>query len=270
MKMAKLLDGAVSGLIRVVLFALLVQPLGAVTSLEQTFAMLQIGTTTYRNVTVTTKSKSYIFILHSQGMTNIKVADLPPDVRLSLGYDDPAVPQVKTNTASAWAKQTLAKMETPQVTRFRDQLTDSLHSRALIEKLQLPQLNRNALIIGAIALAALYLFHSYCCFLICKKIGLEPGKLVWLPLLQIIPLLKAASMSFWWFIVFLVPGLNLVALVALCWKLTQARGKTFLVALLLIFPLSSPFAALYLAFSGGRTRPKRNERRVAIMTLETA
>jgi hypothetical protein len=68
---------------------------------------------------------------------------------------------------------------------------------------------------------------------------------------------------------FLVPGLNLVAQVLWCVKITQARGKTWLVALLLIVPLSSPFAALYLAFSGGR-HARKDDRRVEIMTLEAA
>jgi hypothetical protein len=88
-------------------------------------------------------------------------------------------------------------------------------------------------------------------------------------LLQLFPLLKAAVMSPWWFLAFLVPGVNLVAQVVWCVKITRARGKAFLIALLLMFPLTSPFAALYLAFSDGK-RPRKEPRRVAIMTLETA
>jgi hypothetical protein len=76
-------------------------------------------------------------------------------------------------------------------------------------------------------------------------------------------------MSAWWFLGFLVPGVNLVAQVFWCLKITHARGKGFGVALLLILPISSPFAALYLAFSGADA-PKKAERRVEIMTLEAA
>src|SRR5881394_1200012 len=71
---------------------------------EETFNMLQIGSQTYQNVTVTTKSKNYIFILHSAGMTNIKVSDLPTDLIEKLGYAAP-VPKVQTNAASVWAAQ---------------------------------------------------------------------------------------------------------------------------------------------------------------------
>jgi hypothetical protein len=41
------------------------------------------------------------------------------------------------------------------------------------------------------------------------------------------------------------------------------------VAFFLIFPLSSPLAAAYLAFSGGKKR-KNDDRRIEIMTLEAA
>src|SRR5215472_12587656 len=75
---------------------------------EETFSLLEVGSHTYRNVTVTTKSKNYIFILHSSGMTNIKVSELPADISEKLGYAA-AVPKVQTNNATVWAKQTMAK-----------------------------------------------------------------------------------------------------------------------------------------------------------------
>ena len=59
-------------------------------------------------------------------------------------------------------------------------------------------------------LLLLYLFHCYCCMLICRKTGKPPGVLVWLPVLQLFPLLRAAGMSAWWFLACFVPVLNLV------------------------------------------------------------
>src|SRR5205814_8407924 len=91
-------------------------------ALEQSFDVLQIGTATYRNVTVTTKSKNYVFILHSKGMTTVKVADLSPELRSQLGYEIPVPPQPKTKIAEAWARQTLTKLDTPQVQRVEDQV----------------------------------------------------------------------------------------------------------------------------------------------------
>src|SRR5215471_12446731 len=65
-------------------------------STEETFPVLRTKTATYTNVTVTTKDRSYIFIVHSAGMNSIKIADLPNDVREQLGYIVPVDP-VKTN-----------------------------------------------------------------------------------------------------------------------------------------------------------------------------
>jgi hypothetical protein len=269
MKTTNLLDDVLSGLARACLIALLFVPIGASAALEQTFDVVQIGTTTYRNVTVTTKTKNYIFILHSTGMTNIKVADLPQDLRTKLGYEDPAAAKTKPNLSAVWAKQTLSKIELPQMKRIQEQLSGFLNQGQKGMPLRLPALSRDVLIIAASALLGLFLLQSYCCMLICRKVGTEPGVWAWLPLLQLFPMLRAASMSLWWFAGFLIPGFNLVALILWSVRITQARGKGLWVAILLIFPLSSPFAVLYLAFSGPR-RAKKADRRVEIMTLEAA
>src|SRR5437764_15170904 len=68
------------------LVSILIWPIISSAALEQTFEVLQIGTHTYRNVTVTTKTKNYIFIMHSTGMENIKLTELPPDILTKLGY----------------------------------------------------------------------------------------------------------------------------------------------------------------------------------------
>jgi len=123
-------------------------------------------------------------------------------------------------------------------------------------------------IAGSILLIA-YLFHCYCCMLICEKTGKEPGLLIWLPLLQAIPMLRAASMSAWWFITLFLPGLNVVGHVLWCVKIVQARHKTVPLLILLLIPITNIFAFLYLAFSEGVPR-KKDEHHVEIMTLETA
>ncbi len=78
----------------------LAQPGSAPGAADQTFDVLQIGTRTYTNVTVTTKAKTYVFLLHSSGMANIKVAELPPDVREKLGYVDAEKAKAATNSPS--------------------------------------------------------------------------------------------------------------------------------------------------------------------------
>ena len=265
---AELVDSA-RGRVWWFLIAVLLHAWVAEAALEDKFDVLQIGATTYQNVTITTKNKSYVFLLHSKGMTNIKVADLPSEVRLKLGYEDPAAAQVKTNTPAVWAKNTLARVETPEIKKLETQVSSFWRGVPALSGVNIPPLNRNTLLIAGLGLLALFLFHCYCCSLICKKSGSEPGPLVWVPVFQLFPLLKAATMSPWWFVGFLVPGVNLIAQVLWSVNITRARGKALIVALLLIFPLSSPFAALFLAFSGSN-QERKEPRRVAIMTLEAA
>src|SRR5436190_20276990 len=97
---------------------------------EESFPLLQIGTTTYTNVTVTTKARKYIFVLHSTGMANIRVSDLPPDVKRALGYEDvEKKEEAKKAVLSTWAKQTMARFEIPKVMAMERDLQSRLQVR---------------------------------------------------------------------------------------------------------------------------------------------
>lgn len=266
------------------------------------FDVLQIGSHTYRNVTVTTRSKSYIYILHAEGMTNIKVSELPADCLQKLGYAETQPKKAVVEGVAASARQTLAKLETaPQVKALEQQLTLTLSSYAAMSNLRLPPLTAGLLLSVAGGLMAVYLFYCYCCLLICRKAGEKAGVLVWVPILQLVPMLRAARMPGWWFFMFFVPVVNLVGHVSLCLKLAQARGKSLGVGLLLVLPaigglllvaIPSRFLALwylelsvfvaslfflsllgflYLAFSHGpAAQPIKAPKHTEIMTLETA
>ena len=232
---------------------------------EEKFATLQVGANTYSGVTVTTKATNYIYITHSAGMTSIKVSDLPADIREKLGYAPPPAPKWQPNVALARARQAATQLNRPELKQMQEDLRQ-VWNRA---HLQLPPMTPALMISAAAVLLGTYLFFSYCCGLICQKSGTEPGLLVWLPLLKLLPLLQAASMSRWLFILFLVPGLNLVAYVAWCFKIVKARGKTMPLAFLLLLPVTNVFAFLYLAFS--EAAPQKNqEQRLELIGLQTA
>jgi hypothetical protein len=237
---------------------------------EQHFEVLQIGTHAYTNVTVTTKSKDYLFILHSAGMTNIKVAELSPEEREQLGYPPLPKPKPHATNATDWAQQTLAKLETPQVKAVGAQVITTWRKNVPVEKLQLPRFTPQLVWGMTGAFVAIYLFFCYCCHLICQKTGQAPSVLVWLPVLNMFPLLRAAGMSPWWFLAFFVPVLNFVAYFLWCLKIARARVKTAWTAVFLFLPPTSLLAFLYLAFSSGGGPKKKENRRVRIMTLETA
>jgi uncharacterized membrane protein YhaH (DUF805 family) len=75
--------------------------------------------------------------------------------------------------------------------------------------------------------------------------------MIWFPVLQMFPLLRAAKMSGWWFVAFLIPLIGVVAHIVWCVKICKACGKSGLVIVLLILPGTNVLAFLYLALSKG-------------------
>lgn len=247
---------------RGLIVALVWAGLTANAALEETFDVLQIGTHTYKNVTVTTKAKDYIFILHSAGMANIKVKDLPPELATQLGYVQK--PNAETKPALAWLKNTTSTLENQQLPQLEERVPalGAVHSAvlAMVSPRRLP------VVLAVVVL--LYLFFCYCCSAICQKAGHPPGVLVWVPVLQMVPLLRAAQMSGVWLLAFLVPVLNLVAHVIWSFKIVKARAKSPVFGLLLLLPVTNLFAFLYLAFSAAPAPVEKPV--VEIMTLDAA
>lgn len=248
---------------------LLMRVHGGAAAEEQTFALLQIGTQTYTNVTVTTKAKDYIFILYAGGMTSIKVAALPAEVREKLGYAALAKSNATFKGPSAWAKSGVAGLESPRIKEIRQDLSRRWH----VDKVARPEFRAlfgSGLVLGILALlGVIYLLRSYCFMLICHKAGHPPGVLVWLPVLQFFPLVRAAGMSGWWFVASLLPLLNLVTFVLWSVKIAKARGKSGWVTLFLILPPTYFLAVLYLAFSSSGAA-EEDGKEPEVMTLQTA
>jgi hypothetical protein len=238
---------------------------------EQTFPLLQIGTRTYTNVTVTTKARKYIFILHSTGMANIRVADLPPEAVQALGYNDlEKKEEAKTAKVSAWARNTLARFESPKVMALEKQVAERWGSHSPEELKAMIPAHKKTILLVLGSLLVIYLAASYCWMLICRKTGHEPGFLIWLPLLQIFPVLRSVGMSPLWFLALIVPVVNIIPFIVLCFRLAKARGKSPFVGFLFAFPVTTFFAFLYLAFSEAGAKGQPARRGVPIMRLGAA
>ena len=104
------------------------------------------------------------------------------------------------------------------------------------------------LVILAFALVV-YLFVSFCYKRICEKAGHQPGILVWIPLAQFYPLVVAAGLPGWMFILALIPFVNIVFFFVLWFKLFEARGKPGWLVVLFLIPLAPLILIPYLAFS---------------------
>jgi hypothetical protein len=271
MKTIRVQQYAVGLLLGLAMFAWLGHAPDALAETQETFDVLQAGTHTYKNVTVTSKSKDYIFIVHSEGMSNVKFTDLAPEIRAKLGYVEPEKPKPQTNSAALVLKQTLVKIDNaPQVQQVKAQIIQTWSSdRAEKVREWFRSLKPGMIYGGVAALILLYVFFCYCCSLICQKAGKPPGPLVWIPVLSVFPMMRAADMSGWWFLACLVPGLNLLAVIIWAFKIARARGKTAFVGLLLLLPPISFLVFLYLAFSDGAGK-KRTRLAPVPMGLETA
>ncbi len=243
--------------------------LGAMAAVEEKFPVLQTRTGTYTNVTVTTKAKSYVFIQHASGMASVKPAELSLEVQDQLGYAPGGGTKPPTNTATAWAKREIAKINVPQVSELKQQINEKLNSKP-------PPAFAAVGLVGPMLMFAvlgiallLHLFYCYCWMLICRKTGNPGGVMVWLPVLQIFPMLRAAGMSGWWFLGYCVPVLNLITHILLCFNIAKARGKSAWVGFFLFLPITNLFAFLYLAFSNGGSKEEDDESESKIMTLQT-
>src|SRR5688572_5236813 len=82
------------------------------------------------------------------------------------------------------------------------------------------------LLIALVFALALYLFYCYCLKLICQKTGKDPGALIWIPIVHLIPLLEIARMPIWLIIAFFIPIVNLVVAAIMWVKICEALGKS--------------------------------------------
>jgi hypothetical protein len=253
---------------------------------EETFPVLQIGTKVYTNATITTKAKTYVFVMHSAGMETVKIQDLPREVQQKLGYLPPDVPQKSGEVAAPglptpagvagsarnglgalveWIKGTGAKLKTLNNKAALEKFKEDLQAESKKVGPDLRSLDPRIVYIALGIIVFSYLFFCYCGRLICVKAGADPGILIWLPLFQFIPLFRAADMSPAWFLALFVPLLNIVAQIMWCFKIAKARNKSIGVGILLLLPLLNILAFCYLAFAD--SVPVKEEKKLGSRTL---
>ena len=218
---------------------------------EVLIPLLKTANGDFKSVKIFSRTQTHLSFSHESGTAVIKVADLERESLAALDRSRAGSPeagnqvmgamvivnaQPKPEPDSAWlaqTKQVLGKIQSESVP---------------------VELTRRQAWTALGVLVFLWWSYSLCVSLICKKAGRPGGSLAWLPGLQLIPLFRAARMSGWWFLAMFIPVLNLIGQVLWCVKITQARGKGFLTAVMLILPGTNLLAFLYLAFSNGHAQ----------------
>jgi hypothetical protein len=226
---------------------------------ERRLERLEAGGSVYSNVVVSSKTDTDIIFRYEGGILSVKVSELDDETLRALGYirepkareGGPASPDAARQLVGEISRAIGSEGSTP----------------AWVAKFWM-----TLLILVVTAGLIVYIFFVHCLRLICAKASAPAGPLIWLPVVQGIPLLRAAGMPIAWlgvlvflsvltsFLAWQGSGLAVFAAVAnsllslLVWvvwsvKISQACKKSPLFGLLLLIPGVNLVALVYLAFS---------------------
>jgi len=96
----------------------------------------------------------------------------------------------------------------------------------------------------------LYIYFALCLYFIAKKTDTPNGWLAWIPVANVFLMIQIAQKPLWWFILLLIPFVNIVIIVILWMKIAERRGKPNWLGILMIVPVVGIIIPGYLAFSG--------------------
>jgi hypothetical protein len=102
---------------------------------------------------------------------------------------------------------------------------------------------------GVLITIGLFVFFSYCLNLICAKAKVDPGVLIWIPLVQMIPMATVAGINPFLLLLYFVPLVNIVFALYHWAKVCIAIGKSPWLAVMLIIPLVNLAFLPLLAFT---------------------
>jgi hypothetical protein len=101
-----------------------------------------------------------------------------------------------------------------------------------------------------ILLIVFYVYFAICLQVLAKKTDTPNGWLAWIPVANIFLMIQIAQKPLWWFILLLIPIVNIVIGVILWMKIAERRGKPNWLGILIIVPVVGIIIPGYLAFSG--------------------
>ena len=182
--------------------------------------VLRTRTVIYTNVTVYERSATDIFITHSRGFGNVKIKDLDNDTLRALGLS-------KTNLSASAISRTAKGKEVAKLSAKATNVVRSVMAKTQAQQLikrtvpdmksilaKLPVRMSSKVLVG--------LFHRHLgrlpVFLLLPEtdlqtLGRKPVPSSGCQFCRCFPCCVPSGMSGWWFIAFLIPLLNIVALI---------------------------------------------------------
>ncbi len=103
--------------------------------------------------------------------------------------------------------------------------------------------------VGCVLGVAAYLYIATGIFLIARKTGTDNAWFAFVPILNLILLLQIADRPIWWFLLLMIPLVNVVIAVIVWMGIAEARGKPGWVGILMILPGVNLVVIGYLALS---------------------
>ena len=94
-----------------------------------------------------------------------------------------------------------------------------------------------------------YSFASFCLQRIAEKTNTDEAWWAWVPVLNVFLMLKIADKPLWWFLLFLIPFVNIVFILMVWAAICQARDKSPWLVVLFFVPVANLGVLPYLAFS---------------------
>ena len=94
-----------------------------------------------------------------------------------------------------------------------------------------------------------YAFASFCLQRIAEKTNTDEAWWAWVPVLNVFLMLKIADKPLWWFLLFLIPFVNIVFIPMVWAAICQARDKSPWLVVLFFVPVANLGVLPYLAFS---------------------
>ena len=95
----------------------------------------------------------------------------------------------------------------------------------------------------------MYVYMALALQTIANKTNTENAWLAWIPIVNIILMLNVAKKPIWWFILFLIPLVNIVVAILVWMGVAEARNKPGWWGVLLIIPVIGIIVPGYLAWS---------------------
>jgi hypothetical protein len=95
----------------------------------------------------------------------------------------------------------------------------------------------------------LYIYVSLALQTIATKTGTDNAWLAWVPIANLFLMLMVAKKPLWWFILFLIPLVNIVMAIIVWMAVAEARGKPNWWGILMIVPFVNLIVPGYLAWA---------------------